>query len=178
MDITNAFNSVSRYSLLQGALRKVPGAYNWLAWCYASPCPLFCQGQLLTQSSVGVHQGDAMGPLAFALGLDSILDQCAIPQSALAWSSWYLDDRVIVGTLPAVRNYLQAIHNAAASAGLTLNLSKCSLWGPGADGLVGAGPPFPQTRCLIAPFAQYPYLASPLGRVLRSWGHPLTPSLP
>ena len=46
-----------------------------------------------------------MGPLAFALGLESILDQCLIPQSTLAWSSWYLDDLIIAGSLKAVRNY-------------------------------------------------------------------------
>ena len=74
VDISNAFNTVNRDSLLMGALRKVPGACNWLTWCYASPCPLFCQGQLLTQRSTEVHQGNAMGLLAFAIGLDSILD--------------------------------------------------------------------------------------------------------
>ena len=131
IDMRNAFNSVSRQSMLEVARAKVPSTYNWLAWCYATPCPLFCQGKLLTYSSQGVHQGDAMGPLGFSLGLEQVLDRCALPQSCLTWSAWYLDDGVAVGSLSAISNYLNTIHEEAAKAGLSLNLAKCQLWVPG-----------------------------------------------
>ena len=68
VDLRNAFNSVNRQAMLEVARAKVPSAYNWLAWCYAAPCPLYCQGKLLTYSSQGVNQGDAMGPLGFPWG--------------------------------------------------------------------------------------------------------------
>ena len=51
VDLKNAFNSVSRQAMLEVAREKVPSTYKWLAWCYATPCPLYCQGKLLTYSS-------------------------------------------------------------------------------------------------------------------------------
>jgi len=59
VDVTNAFNSISRDAVLRGCLTKVPTAYNWLRFCYNGPSPLYCQGRLFCASHVGVHQGDA-----------------------------------------------------------------------------------------------------------------------
>ena len=83
VELKNALNSVNRHAMLEVARAKVPSTYNWRAWCYATPCPLYCQGKLLTYSSQGVHQGDAIDPLNFSLGLEQIFDQCALPQSFL-----------------------------------------------------------------------------------------------
>jgi hypothetical protein len=80
-------------------------------------------------SAVGVHQGDPCGPLGFALGLDTALDQC-LPR-ALAWESWYLDEGLIVGKLPEVLAKLEDLQQRFESIGLQLSLSKCQLWGPG-----------------------------------------------
>ena len=77
VDVTNAFNSISRDAVLRGCLAKVPTAYNWLRFCYNGPSPLFCQGRQFCESHVGVHQGDACGPLGFALGLDQVRPQGA-----------------------------------------------------------------------------------------------------
>ena len=79
VDLRNASNSVGRRTMLEVARAKVPSTYNWMAWCYVTPCPLFCQGKMLAYSSQGVHRGDAMGLLGFSLGLERILDQCALP---------------------------------------------------------------------------------------------------
>ena len=76
VDMRNTFNSISRDAVLRGCLAKVPTAYNWLRFCYGGGSPLLCQGRLLCVSHVGLHQGDACGPLGFALGLDAGLDQC------------------------------------------------------------------------------------------------------
>ncbi len=34
VDMVNAFNTLHREAVLEGARRKVPGAYNWLRYCY------------------------------------------------------------------------------------------------------------------------------------------------
>ncbi len=81
--------------MLRGCLAKVPMAFNWLRFCNNGPSPLFCQGRQFCESHVGVHQGDACGPLGFALGLDQGLDKCS--PRGLVWESWYLDDGHIVG---------------------------------------------------------------------------------
>ena len=76
VDVSNAFNTVSREAMLERATQKVPTTAPWLHWCYSVDAPLFCQGKLLCHSRAGVHQGDAMGPLGFALGLDRALNRC------------------------------------------------------------------------------------------------------
>jgi hypothetical protein len=131
VDIKNAFNSLDRTTMLQGAKEKVPAVYNWLAWCYGQPSPLYCQGKALAASTTGVHQGDTMGPLGFTLGLDIALDQCLDEERALPWGVWYLDDGTLVGKPEALFNYLQKLTPALRSIGLEINLAKCSLWGPG-----------------------------------------------
>ena len=72
VDVTNAFNTVTRESVLFGAEEHFPAAFNWLRFCYAQHCPLYCQGQELV-SRTGVHQGDPMGPVAFALAVRGCL---------------------------------------------------------------------------------------------------------
>jgi hypothetical protein len=141
VDMRNAFNSISRNAVLKGCLAKVPTAYNWLRFCYGGASPLFCQGRPICASHVGVHQGDACGPLGFALGLDTVLDQCD-PRD-LDWESWYLDDGHIVGKLDQVLARLQDLQQALAGIGLVLNLAKCKLWGPGIQTVSQAEPQFP-----------------------------------
>ena len=137
----NAFNSISRESVLQGCLAKVPSAYNWLKFCYGGGSPLFCQGRLFCVSHVGVHQGDACGPLGFALGLDTGLDQC--PPRDLDWESWYLDDGHIVGRAREVLARLHDLQRILEPMGLSLNLGKCKLWGPGIQTVGQAEPVYP-----------------------------------
>ena len=49
-----------------------------------------------------MHQGDAMGPCGFALGLEVALDKCLELQRSLTWQSWYLDDGTFVGPMDAI----------------------------------------------------------------------------
>jgi hypothetical protein len=131
VDVRNAFNTVDRSAMLATAKQKAPSSYNWLAWCYGQSTPLYCQGKELARSTAGVHQGDAMGPLGFALALEQALDASAEKELQLPWCVWYLDDGLLVGSLGAVADYINALRPALQSIGLQINLSKCSLWGPG-----------------------------------------------
>ncbi len=90
---------------------KVPAAYNWLAWSYQEAVPLFCQGQVVANSRTCVHQGDATGPLGFSLGLEAALSkqECATTEAKLRWSTWYLDDGTIVGSVEDVAGYFAAL---------------------------------------------------------------------
>ena len=91
-----------------------------------------CQGQQVATSCCGVHQGDALGPIDFALGLEQALDECKAQEDELPWACWYLDDGTLVGNLETIGCYVQALVPALAKIGLQVNLSKCTLWGPGA----------------------------------------------
>lgn len=157
VDVKNAFNTVSRASMLQNCQAKVPSVYNWLAWCYNQPCPLYSQGQMLTHSKAGVHQGDAMGPLGFALGLEGALDQCVEAEQTLEWATWYLDDGTIIGSPEAVGNYLSRLVPALKDVGLEVNLKKCQLWGPGTQSelhstLMGLSEDHPLRNIPVVPF--------------------------
>ena len=72
-----------------------------------------------------------MGPIGFALGLESALDNCAHLESSLLWATWYLDDGTIVGKPSVVAEYLETLIPALKDIGLEVNLKKCQLWGPG-----------------------------------------------
>ena len=133
IDVRNAFNSLDRTTMLQGAVTKALGTYNWLAWCYSTPSPLFFQGHELASSTTGVHQGDAMGPLGFAPGLDVALDCCSTEETKIPRCAWYLDDGTLVGPQSALLEYLEKLVPALAAIGLEVNRTKCALWGPGAQ---------------------------------------------
>ena len=74
-----------------------------------------------------------MGPLGFALGLDVALDCCSTEETKIPWCAWYLDDGTLVGPLSALLEYLEKLVPALAAIGLEVNLTKCALWGPGAQ---------------------------------------------
>jgi len=127
VDVKNTFNTVAHDSILHNSVAKVPTVYNWLAWCHKKPCPMYSQGRLLTPSKPGVHQGDAMGPLGFALGLEGAPDKCAESEKALEWATWYLDDGTIIGSPESVGNYLKDLILALTEIGLEVNIRKCQL---------------------------------------------------
>ena len=137
VDVSNAFNTVSRDAMLRQCAKKVPACYNWLRWCYSSPSPLVCGGSVVAHSHTGVHQGDSMGPLGFALGLDEALDKCAGAASEVSWATWYLDDGLLVGSPGSVAHLAGQLDPALRSVGLVLNTRKCVLWGPGARSAEG-----------------------------------------
>ncbi len=161
VDVINAFNTIRREAVLAGAKAKVPGAYNWLAYCYTQHVPLFCQGEALLQSEMGVHQGDSCGPLGFALGLDLALDACAQEAQQLTWGVWYLDDGTLMGQASHVLRYLGVLQVALANVGLALNPTKCKAWGPGLQKANERGPTYPVDlpqdhigRCIpVVPFS-------------------------
>ena len=51
VDITNAFNTVHRLSVLQSALAYCPAAFNYLNFAYRAPAPLFVGGQVLASET-------------------------------------------------------------------------------------------------------------------------------
>ena len=65
-------------------------------------------------------------------------------------------DGVSVGSLAAVSAYLNALHEAAATVGLSLNLYKCQLWGPGTEAVVGVGVPHAHDMPLDSPVQAVP----------------------
>ena len=105
MDMTNAFNLVSRQAVLdECSVFSLP----WVSWCYGShPVLRHPMGHLISQS--GVQQGDPLGPILFALVFQKLIstidayDECL----NLLLQAWYFDDGVLADKRSAV---LRALH--------------------------------------------------------------------
>lgn len=129
VDMSNAFNTVSRKAVLQSALQYCPSAFNFLKFAYSEPAPLFSGGRMLL-SKEGTHQGCPLGPLGFALGIHPVLQQLS-SAPGLHWQSWYLDDGLLLGDCAQMKATLRFLQDSMRARGLKLNLQKCELWGPG-----------------------------------------------
>ena len=74
-----------------------------------------------------MHQGDACGPAAFALGLDVALDATALqtPQGrSCQWESLYWDGGTLMGSTGDVLETLTRLKTALSDVGLSLNPAK------------------------------------------------------
>ena len=124
VDKRNAFNSCLRSDFLKIVRDEFPALYNYAVACYGETTLLLFAGIFLS-SRAGVHQGDPLGPLLFALALTAILDE--INAEALELNAWYLDDGAVGGTLKAVKLFLEALISKAAERDLHLNIAKCEI---------------------------------------------------
>jgi len=88
IDVSNAFNTVRRTSILEGAMARTPALYNFLRYAYGKSVPLLL-GTSQVSSETGTHQGCPLGPVGFALGVQDILEEVA-RLAGLTWSSWCL----------------------------------------------------------------------------------------
>jgi hypothetical protein len=75
----------------------------------------------------GLHQGDRLGPLLFAVGLHPLVLRIQEEVPGLLIYAWYLDDGHLVGN---PTNILRAfnIKDLAPTIGLRLNLQKTIFW--------------------------------------------------
>ncbi|XP_029656802.1 uncharacterized protein LOC115230817 [Octopus sinensis] len=122
LDISNAFNSVRRDSLLDACLSRCPSIYRYVDLSYGSPSSLIC-GSSAISSENGVQQGDPLGPLLFSLAIDSAVKAC---QSE--FNVWYLDDATIGGPACSILEDLNNIIPALISLGLSINPSKSEIF--------------------------------------------------
>ena len=72
VDLRNAFNCLSRRRMLGAVAQRCPEAMPWMGFCYSRHTPLYL-GDAIVESQRGVQQGDACGPLGFALGIQDVL---------------------------------------------------------------------------------------------------------
>ena len=95
---------------------------------YGEDLPLYLGHQKIP-SRRGVQQGCNFGTFLFALAIHPI-----IQPADTAWlSRWYADDGVILGPVRQVEAIFSTLVERFATLGLTVNRSKCTICGPGAQ---------------------------------------------
>jgi len=105
LDMTNAFNSISRLYIDQGIQKYAPTLLPWFRTFYRSASQLrSSQGDFMGWSSTGVKQGDPLGPMLFCLGIHSSLLQ--------------------------IQNILPLTNRRSASAGVTAFMDDKFMWVP------------------------------------------------
>ena len=121
IDFFNAFNMVSRSTILFKIKEFAPEYYNFIYQCYREPSYLTFNGNIIL-SQRGVQQGDPLGPPLFCLAINSIIRSL---KSEI--NLWYLDDGTLAGDPCTVFEDFQNIINYSSKIGLNINFSKCEL---------------------------------------------------
>ena len=123
VDLTNAFNLVSRQSILTA--EHFPELLPWASWCYSQhPSLWHTLGTLSSQQ--GVHQGGPLGSFLFALVLHRLVLSIADVKecSNLLSQCWYIDDGVLAGHSQSVHRALTVLQQQGPSFGLHINVKK------------------------------------------------------
>eukprot|EP00731_Ephydatia_muelleri_P035891 Em0175g4a len=129
VDMSNAFNRVSRQAVLDECSSFFPELLPWVSWCYGSHSLLWhSMGTISSQS--GVQQGDPLGPMLFALVLHKLVSSIEADDDCinLSFNAWYLDDGILVGERSAVVQALHLIEELGPHLGLFINYPKCEVF--------------------------------------------------
>ena len=121
LDFSNAFNSISRDSMLEAVHSSIPELDSFCRLSYEEPS-ILKYGCREILSSEGVQQGDPLGPLLFSLTIHPLLSSL---KSALAFG--YLDDVTVGGDEASVEDDVSSLMEDGKAIGLSLNIRKCEL---------------------------------------------------
>jgi hypothetical protein len=128
IDFTNAFNLIDRSHMLAQVKLKAPTLFRWVSSMYVAPSRLFLNGSVAMNSCTGVRQGDPLGPLLFCLALSPILAKIKRECPTLDLMAFFLDDGTLIGSPESLLGAIDILQLEGAEIGLSLNLSKCSLF--------------------------------------------------
>ncbi|GJR77916.1 putative reverse transcriptase domain-containing protein [Tanacetum coccineum] len=94
VDFSNAFNLVDQTTLLHEVRTRCPSISLWVDFLYSQSARLYV-GDDYIWSTIGVQQGDPLGPLLFALVLHPLVHQIR-DCCQLLFHAWYLDNGTII----------------------------------------------------------------------------------
>ena len=119
IDFTNAFNSVDRRTFINEVEIMLPSIYNWVVYCYGLRSILDYDGFTI-QSSCVVQQGDPLGPLLFALALNTLIAKINASCS-LALQIWFFDHGTLIGCKSDLLKALENLSTEGKQSGFEVN---------------------------------------------------------
>ena len=123
IDVSNAFNRVSRHAIMFIVRKHFPRLARWVEWCYGHDS-ILCYANWEILSREGVQQGDPLGPLLFSLVLHAVIKSIDTTCPNLILNKWYLDDGVIIGTSSELLKVMEILEKEGPESGLFINLGK------------------------------------------------------
>jgi hypothetical protein len=133
VDLSNAFNNVSRDFFLREVDLHFPSIAPYAHLCYDKTSYLTI-GSASISSEEGCQQGDPLGPFLFCLALQELVLQAKnIP--GLQFQAWYLDDGCLVGSHEAINAVIDLLETRGPERGMFLNRGpgKSELFWPNLD---------------------------------------------
>jgi Reverse transcriptase (RNA-dependent DNA polymerase) len=128
LDFSNAFNLVSRVRLMEQVCALCAAILEYTQVCYGGSAHMFV-GHSLVEASSGVHQGDPLSPLLFALCIHPLITSLHTRFNNLL-NAWFLDDGSVMGKTEEVKQLLQAVVEEGPAYGLVMNPRKTKIWWP------------------------------------------------
>ena len=140
LDWSNAFNCLSRQSMLEAVAERAPALLPFAEWSYGTPTALWvCDAPPDTppvMSLSGVRQGDPCGPLLFALTLQGALEEAKDLHPDVVVLA-YADDTFLQGPPEDVARAYRRLTALGAAMGLRVQARKCTVYshipGPAAE---------------------------------------------
>ena len=134
IDCKNAFNTISRTSMLAAVAEQAPALLPLATWTYQEASPLLIPGvehhRLWSRS--GVRQGDPCGPLFFALTIQPVLQSLQDNHPSVRVVA-YLDDIVLQGPATALAPAYQFLRDGLSTVGLVVQPRKSWLFSHDAE---------------------------------------------
>ena len=127
LDMTNAFNSLSRGSLY--ATTKHTILENYVTWCYGTHSDLILSKDLRIRSQSGVQQGDPLGMTLFCVAVSSPISRVQSRHPEVCIIA-YADDIFVIGDEMHIDLCVRDIKHEFELCGLKLNINKSTIWPP------------------------------------------------
>jgi hypothetical protein len=126
IDFRNAFPSISRRHFFRVVREECPDIAAWVEYIYGSEAYLFFD-DLVIPSKCGLHQGDPLAPVLFALVLHVLAKKIEEECPNLELHAWYLDDGTLVGDTEELLRGFDVVCREGPELGLNVRLDKCEL---------------------------------------------------
>ena len=112
--------------------KHFPDIAHWAESIYGVEAVLNL-GDSTISSSAGVHQGDPLASLLFALALLPVVENIVRAVPNLKQNTWFLDDGALGGEKADLQLAIDILKQQGPERGLHLNAEKSMVWCPGHD---------------------------------------------